>query len=96
MYCATCFVETKDPHHITSQGEVYSFAVVDRNRSGKKLPKPVVVALVKFDGIKGGIVHLLDVESPKDASIGMKVSLVLKDRSERVGSLSDILGFRPT
>ena len=96
MYCATCFIETKDRHNITSQGEVYSFAVVDRSRSGKKLPKPAVSALVKFEGIKGGIVHLLDVESSKDAAIGMKVSLVLKDRSERVGSLLDILGFRPT
>ncbi|TMI66640.1 Zn-ribbon domain-containing OB-fold protein [Candidatus Bathyarchaeota archaeon] len=96
MYCATCFLETKDRHNITSQGVVYSFAVVDRDRSGKKLPKPAVIALVKFEGIKGGIVHLLDVESSKDAAIGMKVSLVLKDRSERVGSLLDILGFRPT
>ena len=96
MYCAACFVETKDRHNITSQGEVYSFAVVDRDRSGSKLPKPAVVALVKFEGVKGGIVHLLNVESSKEAAIGMKVSLVLKDRSERVGSLSDILGFKPT
>ena len=96
MYCATCFVETKDRHNITSQGLVYSFAVVDRDRSGNKLRKPAVVALVKFEGVKGGIVHLLNVDSSKEAAIGMKVSLVLKDRSERVGSLSDILGFRPT
>ena len=39
---------------------------------------------------------MLDVESSNEAAIGMKVSLVLKDGSERVGSLSDILGFRPT
>jgi len=96
MYCATCFVETKDRHNITSQGEVYSFAVVDRDRSGKKLTKPAVIALVKFQGTKGGIVHLLDVESPKEASIGMKVAPVLRERSERTGSLSDILVFKPT
>jgi uncharacterized OB-fold protein len=96
MYCAPCFVETKDRHNITSQGTVYSFAVVDLDRSGNRLPKPAVVALIKFEGVKGGIVHLLDVESAKEASIGMKVVPVLKERSERTGSLSDILGFKPT
>jgi uncharacterized protein len=95
MYCASCFVETRDRHNITSQGSVYSFAVVDRDRSGNKLPRPAVVALVKFEGAKGGIVHLLDVENPKQASIGMKVAPVLKDQNERTGSLSDILSFRP-
>jgi uncharacterized OB-fold protein len=96
MYCATCFVETKDRHNITSQGVVYSFAVVDRDRSGNKLQKPAVVALVKFEGVKGGIVHLLNVKSPKDASIGMKVAPVLREQGERTGALSDILGFKPT
>ena len=96
MYCASCFVETKDRHDITSQGAVYSFAVVDRDRSGNKLQKPAVVVLVKFEGVKGGIVHLLNVKSPKEALIGMKVAPVFRNQSERTGSLSDILGFSPT
>jgi uncharacterized OB-fold protein len=96
MYCATCFVETKDRHNITSQGVVYSFAVVDRDRSGNRLQKPAVVALVKFEGVKGGIVHLLNVKSPKEASIGMRVAPLLKEQGERTGSLLDILGFSPT
>src|SRR2546428_11519335 len=65
MYCATCFGETKDPHNITSQGEVYSFAVVDRDRSGSTPPNRAVLALVQLEGAKGGLVQLLNVDSSK-------------------------------
>src|SRR2546426_9537529 len=62
MYCAPCFVETTDRRNITSQGEVYSFAVVDRDRSGSKLPKPAVAALVQGVAAQGGRVRWVDGE----------------------------------
>lgn len=95
MYCPDCFVETSQRHKITTPGQVYSYTVMNRDRTGKRMEKPVVVALVKFDGIKGGLVHVLDIIDPKEASIGMKVVPVLKDKEDRVGALSDILAFRP-
>ncbi len=94
MYCPSCFVETKDRNPISGPGTVYSFTVVHEDRKGKKMTRPAVVGLVKFEGVKGGIVHLLDVD-PSKASIGMKVKPALKDADEREGSLNDILAFRP-
>ena len=95
MFCPSCFVETTERHRITGPGQVYSYTIVDRDRSGKSLTEPAIVALVKFEGVKGGLVHLLDVKESKDVSIGMKVTPVLKEAAERKGSLNDILAFRP-
>ncbi len=95
MYCPTCFVEMKERHAITGQGSVYSLTIVNEDRNGKRLDKPAVVGLIKFENVKGGLVHLLDVDGPGRASIGMRVKPVFKDADEREGSLNDIVGFRP-
>lgn len=95
MYCPDCFIEMKDQFPIDKPGYVYSVTTVHRNRSGEESHGPITVGLVKFDGVKGGIVHLLDVEAPSDASIGMKVTPVLRDSAKRVGAITDILGFKP-
>ena len=95
MYCPDCFIEMKDQFPIDKPGYVYSFTVVNRKRSGEESNSPITVGLVKFDGVKGGIVHLLDVDGPTEASIGTKVTHVLRDSSKRVGAITDILGFKP-
>lgn len=48
---------------------------------GKQLPQPVGVALVRFAGAHGGLVH----KTKGKVSIGDKVRVVLKDRSKRTG-----------
>ncbi len=50
---------------------------------------------MKFEGVKGGIVHLLDVDDSDRVSFGMKVVPSLKNSSERTGALTDILAFKP-
>ena len=91
MFCPSCFVEMRDTHVIEEPGYVYSFTTVGRNRTGE-LAEPVTVALVKFDGIEGGIVHRLEISGK--ATFGMKVVPVLKNTSERTGALTDILEFK--
>jgi uncharacterized OB-fold protein len=95
MYCPECFIEIKDQFPIDKPGYVYSFTSVNRDRSGSDTDSPVTVGLVKFEGIKGGIVHLLDAEDPDSLSIGMKVTPSLKNVSERTGAITDILAFKP-
>jgi uncharacterized protein len=94
MYCPTCFIEMKDQFPIDKPGYVYSFTSVNRDRSGVDIDLPVTVGLVKFEGVKGGIVHLLEVEDPDQVSIGMKVAPSLKSSSERTGAITDILAFK--
>ncbi|TMI07529.1 Zn-ribbon domain-containing OB-fold protein [Candidatus Bathyarchaeota archaeon] len=96
MYCPSCFIEMKDQFPIDKPGYVYSFTSVNRDRSGTDTELPITVGVVKFEGVKGGIVHLLDVDDSERVSIGMKVTPSLKNLSERTGALTDILAFKPT
>jgi uncharacterized OB-fold protein len=95
MYCPSCFIEMKDQFPIDKPGYVYSFTSVNRDRAGADTDSPRTVGLVKFEGIKGGIVHLLDVDDPDRVSIGMKVTPSLKNSPERTGAITDILAFKP-
>jgi hypothetical protein len=94
MYCPTCFVETKERVTINKPGYVYSFTTVRADKRGREAREATVVALVKFDGFEGGIVHRLEVEDPEKVKIGTKVEPVLKDVGSRNGALTDILAFR--
>jgi len=94
MYCPSCFIEMKDQFPIDKQGYVYSFTSVNRDRSGVETESPITVGLVKFEGVKGGIVHFLEVD-PDQISIGMKVAPSLKNLSERTGAITDIRAFKP-
>ncbi len=95
MYCPSCFIEMKDQFPIDKPGYVYSFTSVNRDRSGADTESPITVGLVKFEGVKGGILHLLDVDEAGQISIGMKVTPSLKNPSERTGTITDILAFKP-
>ena len=95
MFCPSCFVETRDRTTITKPGYVYSYTAVSEDRSGVKLHEPVLVALVKFDGVTGGIVHQLKLDIPEKVAIGLKVEPALRERNARTGALTDILYFKP-
>lgn len=95
LFCPTCFVETKDRFPTDKPGYVYSYTSVAKERSGKRSDQPTLVALVKFEGVKGGMVHKLDVNDAGKVTVGMKVRPILKSAPERTGSLTDILAFKP-
>jgi uncharacterized protein len=95
MFCPSCFVEMKEHFTIDEPGTVYSFTTIPRDRQGRRMSTPAVLALVKFQGVTGGIVHRLDAEDPETVVIGLKVQPVFKDPSERTGALTDILAFVP-
>jgi len=94
MFCPSCFVEMKETMTLDEPGYVYSYTTVNRNRTGEE-SEAVEIALIRFDGVKGGIVHKLDVSDPSKLAFGMKVVPILKDAGERTGALTDIKAFRP-
>jgi uncharacterized OB-fold protein len=94
MFCPSCFVEIKETKTLDEPGYVYSYTTVSRNRTGE-LSDAMTVALVKFDGVKGGIVHKLEVSEPSRVTFGMKVVPILKNKEERTGALTDIIAFKP-
>lgn len=95
MFCPSCFIEMKETKPLDEHGYVYSYTTVNRDRSGNKSSWPTTIALVKFENVKGGIVHRLEADDPEKVSIGMKVVPILKSATERSGALTDIIAFKP-
>jgi uncharacterized OB-fold protein len=95
MFCPSCFVEIKESTPLVKPGFVYSYTTVSHDRAGQPLSEPLTLALVKFEGVKGGIVHCLQVDETNGVSFGTRVVPILKDQGERTGALSDIIAFKP-
>ena len=95
MFCPTCFIETKEKAILTKPGYVYSHTKVLGDKSGNKMSEPVTVALIKFDGVKGGIVHKLEAAVSGRIGIGTKVEPLFRERNLRTGALTDIISFMP-
>lgn len=95
MFCPSCFIEIKENIPLETPGYVYSHTTVNRNRTGEPIASPLIIALIKFEAAKGGIVHRLQVDDPNNLGFGTKVVPILKDRRERSGALTDIIAFKP-
>ncbi len=92
IYCEECFsaIDTYVP--VGLEGELYSFTKCYRDYQGKEYQTPHLIGLIRFEGIKGGIIHRLGIDD-KEVHIGMKVKAKLKPAKERNGTLEDILYF---
>jgi uncharacterized protein len=93
MFCPTCFVEIKETRTLEEPGYIYSYTTVGRNRNGEP-SEQITLALVKFEGVKGGIVHRLDENAAGQVSFGMKVAPLLKNKEDRTGALTDVISFK--
>ena len=94
IYCERCFEETSE-EWVTLEGPGYvrSFTVLHKSLDEESLDTPVVVALVSWEGVRGGLVHQLQEVAPEEVTLGMAVEPVWEE--ERTGALSDISHFRP-
>ncbi len=94
LFCPKCFEEMKDMFPIDKQGYVYSFTAASKDQAESEAQHPIVVALVKFESVKGGIVHRLQVNAVEEIMLGMKVEPLLKEKPRRTGALTDIIAFK--
>ena len=93
IYCERCFEGLEEWCEIENKGEIYTYTISWVDLDGSRLEQPAVVALVKFDGVYGGLVHKVAEISPEKVKIGMKVAAVYEE--EREGSILDIKYFKP-
>lgn len=94
MYCERCFEETSDDWApVDGPGYVRSFTVVYKSLEEEPLDPPVIVALVSWEGVRGGLVHRIEGVSPEQVTMGMAVEPEWAE--ERMGAMSDISHFRP-
>jgi len=82
--------------NVGKRGVVHTFTVATIDVDGKKLEKPMIYALIKFDGACGGLIHKIGETKPENVKIGMKVEAVFKPSYERKASINDIKYFKPT
>lgn len=96
MYCEKCFAKLREWVDVGKKGVVHTFTVATVDVDGKKLQKPVIYALVKFEGAYGGLIHKIGETKPEKVKIGMKVEAVFKPSLDRKASINDIKYFKPT
>jgi uncharacterized OB-fold protein len=93
-FCERCLAPLDEELEVGPTGTLESFTVVHRGLDGRPLPAPAVIGLVRLDGADTVLVHRVGGE-PGRLRIGMRVEPVLKDASQRQGSLDDVDCFRP-
>lgn len=95
IYCERCFSELVEWLRIPKWGVIHTFTISYVDLDGNRLEEPVIIALVRFDGVYGGLVHRLGEIDPERVSIGMPVETVFRPKAKRSGSILDIDYFRP-
>jgi uncharacterized OB-fold protein len=99
IFCKDCFVQVIEWKEIpTENAYVYSFTTVKKTNGeapGSKRDGDATIALVKFEGVEGGLLGKLK-PGREEPRIGMKVKPVFKPKDQRTGQLSDIEYFEKT
>jgi hypothetical protein len=93
IYCERCFEETGEWIPVEGPGYVKGFTVLHLSLEEERLEEPAVVALVGWEGVRGGLIHRLGEVRAEEVRIGIPVEPVWAE--ERTGSLKDIMYFRP-
>lgn len=83
IYCPDCYVYTAEYVEIPPVGEIYSFA--ERGDT--------VVAVIRFSGVKGGLIHYVRRPDAGRLRMGLKVKPVFRPPEQRKGDLFDIEFF---
>ncbi len=91
IYCPKCFSEVDQLVEIREKPYLASYTVIYRDFDGKELEKPVIVGLIRFRGVGGGLIHYIEGPVEKLA-IGATLEPVF--RANRRGSITDIEYFK--
>lgn len=93
IYCEACFEETRDWSTVEGPGYIKTFTVLHRSLEEEPLERPVVVALIAWSGVRGGLLHRLGEVDPSEVKTGLAVEPQWAE--VRTGSMDDIQFFRP-
>ncbi len=93
IYCELCFEETTEWTPVEGPGYVKTFTLVHLSLDEEPLEEPETVAMIGWEGIRGGLLHRVARVEVDDALMGMAVEPVWEE--ERTGSLADIRHFQP-
>ena len=96
LYCEDCFVEIpeEDWIEVPATGTVRLFTVATINTLGKKMEKPKVIALIDIDKTDGATLGIIKTDNLERDFCGIKVKAIFKPKTEREGTMKDILAFQ--
>ncbi|SHK71240.1 hypothetical protein SAMN02745216_03954 [Desulfatibacillum alkenivorans DSM 16219] len=100
VVCAACHVKNDEWVELSSEGTMVGFTIMylplTDPTTGKPHEPPFVYGSVRLDGSDSTVEHMVNVEPDLDKIwVGMRMKVVLRDREERIGDLSDIIHFEP-
>ena len=91
IYCEQCFSRLEKWVDVGTEGILFSYTKVYKNKDGSGKENPTLMAAVKIaDGL---IMHRLGETNLDKLAIGIKVKAVLKEKTDRTGSINDISHF---
>ena len=96
LYCEDCFVEIPEADwiEVPATGTVRLFTVATINTLGKKMEKPKVIALIDIDKTDGATLGIIKTDNIERDFCGIKVKAIFKPKTEREGTMKDILAFQ--
>ncbi len=95
LYCEECFEKLEAWTPVKPEGEISSYTIAHVQSDGTRLREPRVLAFIKFDGLKGGMIHHLDNLGKRKIVIGMRVKPRFRPKPKRKGSITDLEYFEP-
>jgi len=97
IVCEWCFRPMDEFVPLKDTGTVNTFSLCYVTWDVKRIKEPEIPAVIEIDGASPlhGIMHMLGEVDPKEVKVGMRVQAVWKPPRERVGSINDILYFKP-
>lgn len=95
--CEWCFRPMDEYVPLKDTGTVNTFSLCYVTWDVQRIKEPEIPAVIEIDGASTlhGFMHMLGEVDPKKVKIGMRVKAVWKPADERVGSINDILYFKP-
>jgi uncharacterized OB-fold protein len=92
-FCERCLNKLDEWRDVGTLGDIVTFTFLQVALDGSRLEKPEIIAFVRLGD--GGLIHHLGEIEPDQVEIGLLVEAVLKPKSKRVGSIMDIMYFKP-
>ena len=73
LYCEECFGELGEWTSVKPEGEIYSYTLAHVSADGTRLKESRIIAFIRFDGVHGGLIHVIDRVEKNRVKIGMRV-----------------------
>jgi uncharacterized protein len=93
IFCERCLAQLDEWVDVGTSGIVDTFTFLFVDLNGSRIETPEIIAFIRLGD--GGLIHRLGEIDPDEVEIGMMVEAVFKPAGERIGSILDIVHFKP-